>query len=273
MTSQFVTVNETKLHYLSEGQGDAVLLLHGFPTSSYLYRNVIPEISKTHQAIALDFPGFGQSGKSLDSSYSFNFYNDIIDGFLNQLGIGKVTLVVHDLGGPLGLLWAVRHPEKVEKIVFLNTLVFAEFSYAVKIFMLMTRLPFVKGWLSSPNGVAWAMRFGVSQKEKLTAEIIKDYQSPFLTSSHQKALLKTVNNLSLKAFDEIEKKLPLMKVPVQMIYGTGDRILPNVGKTMLRLKSKFPDASIHALDNCGHFLQEDEPEKIGQLINDFLKSS
>ena len=270
MKSQFIKINNLQLHYLTEGEGEAVLMLHGFPTSSYLWRNVIPEISKTHQTIALDLPGFGESNKSLDHSYSFNFYDKIIDGFLEKLGIAKVTLVVHDLGGPLGLLWAVRHPEKVQRLVFLNTIVYPNFSWGVKLFMVMTRLPFIKNWLSSPAGIAWAMKFGVSQKQNLTEAILQKYQAPFEEPAHRKALLKTVNNLSLKAFDEIMEKLPQFKIPVRLIYGKEDRILPKVTQTMQRLQTDFPKAQLTALSNCGHFLQEDEPQKVGQLIREFL---
>lgn len=272
MTSQFTNVNKVKLHYLEEGKGEAILMLHGFPTSGYLWRNVMPELSKDYRVIAMDLPGFGQSGKSHDLSYSFNFYDKIIDGFLNELDIAKVTLVLHDLGGPLGLLWAVRHQEKLEKLVLLNTLVYADFSWGVKLFMLGTRLPFVKSWLSSPKGIAWAMRFGVEQKEKLTPEVIQNYQAPFKSSADQKALLKTVSNLSLKAFGEIESNFPKLKIPIRVIYGKNDRILPKVANTMQRVKSDFPSAEVTVLPNCGHFLQEDEPEKIGQLILDFMKS-
>lgn len=271
MTSQFINVNDVKLHYYEEGEGAAILMLHGFPTSGYLWRNVMPELSKDYRVIALDLPGFGQSDKSHNLSYSFNFYDKIIDGFLNELGISNVTLALHDLGGPLGLLWAVRHQEKLEKLVLLNTLVYSDFSWGVKLFMLGVRLPFVRTWLSSAKGIAWAMRFGVEQKEKLTPEVIQNYQVPFKSSSDQKALLKTVSNLSLKAYDEIEEIFPKLKIPIRVIYGVNDRILPKVADTMERVKSDFPSAEVTALPNCGHFLQEDEPEKIGQLILDFMQ--
>lgn len=272
MTSQFIKVHNVKLHYYEEGEGKVILMLHGFPTSGYLWRNVIPELSKKFRVIAMDLPGFGQSDKSHEHSYSFNFYDKIIDGFLDELGISKVTLALHDLGGPLGLLWAIRHEEKLEKLILLNTLVYSNFSWGVKLFMIGLRLPFVKNWFSSPKGIAWAMRFGVEQKERLTPEVIQSYQAPFKKSADQKALLKTVTNLSLKAFDEIEDKFPKLKIPIRVIYGENDRILPKVADTMRRVKSDFPSTKVTALPNCGHFLQEDEPEEIGQLMLDFMRS-
>ena len=80
------------------------------------YRNILPELGKTQRAIALDLPGYGLSGKPLDVRYGFNFYADILDGFLDALDIGDTNLCVHDLGGPVGLYWALRHPGRVPKL-------------------------------------------------------------------------------------------------------------------------------------------------------------
>ncbi len=103
ISSRSVEVDGLRLHYLESGSGEPVLLLHGWPTSSFLYRNVIGHVAQNSRAIALDLPGFGSSDKPLDASYSFRFYSRVLDGFLSALGIDKTSLVVHDLGGPVGL--------------------------------------------------------------------------------------------------------------------------------------------------------------------------
>jgi len=91
--SNFVEINDLRIHYLSVGKGEPVLLLHGWPTSSYLWRNIMVPLSKSKQVIALDLPGFGRSGKLLNVSYSFNFYDRIIDSFLEKSGISRTNLV------------------------------------------------------------------------------------------------------------------------------------------------------------------------------------
>ena len=268
--SNFISIDGIKLHYLCAGQGETVLLLHGWPTSAFLYRNMILPLSEKHQVIAIDLPGFGLSEKPSDVSYSLNFYNKIIDHFLTTLKIKKVNLVVHDLGGPIGLLWAVRHREKILRLIFLNTLVYKQFSWAVILFTLAAKLPLVKNWLSSAAGIAFAFKIGVFNQENVTPEMLENYQATFQTRSARAALLKAATNVSLKAFDEIEAGLPKFDIPVQLIYGEADRILPDVAKTMARLKEDLPQASIHPLPNCGHFLQEDQPIIISELILDFL---
>lgn len=270
--SNFIQLENLKLHYLSIGAGESILMLHGWPTSSYLWRNVMPELSKNNQVIALDLPGFGQSDKVLEDSFSFNYYDRIIDSFLEKLEISKVHLVVHDLGGPVGLYWATKHPEKIKSLVLLNTLVYPEMSWAVKLFMLMTFMPVVKKWLWSSSGIVWAMRLGVYNKSKLTKDILYNYHIPFSNQEKRKVLLKTVQRLSPKGFITIAQKLQEFNIPVRLIYGENDKILPDVAKTMERVKKDLPQAEIFSIAKCGHFLHEDEPERLSELLVEFYNS-
>ncbi|BDS15343.1 alpha/beta fold hydrolase [Aureispira anguillae] len=270
MNSNYIIIDNIKLHYLEAGKGEVVLMLHGFPTSSHLWRNVMLPIADSHRVIALDLPGYGWSEKPLTASYSFKYYARILSEFLYQLDINEVNLVVHDLGGPVGLLWAVQHPKLVKRLALLNTLVYAKFSWGVILFGIAIKLPGVKNWLSSPSGIAAAIRFGMEHKQKLNEDIIANYKAPFIEKKARKALLKTASNLSLKGFKEIEEKLPLFKIPVRAIYGVNDKILPKVKETMERVKKDLPQTVITAIPNCGHFLQEDEPELVGKLLSEFL---
>ena len=190
ITSKYVKVEETQLHYLEAGKGEAVLCLHGFPTSAYLWRNIMPKVAETHRIIALDLPGFGKSDKPPAASYSLNYYAKILTAFLDELGIEKIHLGVHDLGGPIGMLWAVRNRDHILSISLFNTLVYPKFS-----------------------------------------------------------------------------------VPIRIIYGSKDRILPKVARTMARIQEDLPQAQSTALPNCGHFLQEDEPENIAKLLSAFLNGN
>jgi len=175
-TSHYTTVNSLRLHYLESGTPDPnvppILLLHGFPTSSHLWRNVMPELAKTHRAIAIDLPGYGLSDKPLDVKYDFAFYENVLNDLLDALGIAETNLAVHDLGGPIGLFWAVRNPQRVKNVVLLNTLVYPETSWAVKLFLIALRTPGVRDYLVSPKGIAAAMKLGVVHKDRLTREAL-----------------------------------------------------------------------------------------------------
>ena len=275
-TSHYVQVNSLRLHYLESGTPDPntppILLLHGFPTSSHLWRNVMPELAKTHRVIAIDLPGYGLSDKPLDVTYDFEFYESVIDGFLDALDIHTTNLAVHDLGGPIGLFWAVRHPRRVRDIVLLNTLVYPETSWAVKLFLLAMRVPGLRDFIVRPGSIAGAIKFGVVHKERLTREVLTPYTAPFEDAAARKALIKAGSGLGTGGLAEIARKLPALEVSLRLIYGENDRALPDVAKTMQRVQRDHPLAELTALPNCGHFLQEDEPERVAQLIAEFLNT-
>ncbi len=270
ITDETVEVDGVKIHYLAAGAGEPVLLVHGWPTSSFLWRHVMPPIAERNRVIAIDLPGFGQSDKPLDVSYSFRYYDRIFEGFVDALGFESISLAVHDLGGPLGLYWACQHPKRVQRLALLNTLVYPNPSWAVIVFVLSTKLPMVRSLLTSPWGLKAAMRFGVHDRRKVTDEVVFGVQAPFQDDASRKALLKAGHGLSPKGFQEIAAKLPTLDVPVRVIYGARDRILPDVAKTMQRVQQDLPQAEVTVLPNCGHFLQEERPGDIGELLADFF---
>jgi haloalkane dehalogenase len=273
LSSQFITVEGVKLHYLTGGTGQPILLLHGFPTSSFLYRNVAPYLVEHGQVIALDLPGFGQSDKPLEASYSFRYFGRILTQFVEALQLEQVGLVVHDLGGPIGLHWACQQPERIAKLALLNTLVYPEFSWAVIAFTLGLKMPLVKQWLASPSGLKAAMRLGMTHPDKLTPEVLEGVQVPFRTPQARQALLKAGAGLHPDGFRDIAKRLPSFQIPVRIIYGERDRVLPDVAATMQRVRRDLPHAQVTALPNCGHFLQEDSPDEVGQLLAAFFKEA
>ena len=265
-----IQVDDLELHYLEAGSGPALLLLHGWPTSSYLWRHCMPEMAQTHRVIALDLPGFGDSSKPLDASYSFSFHARVLNGFCDALGLQDVGLAVHDLGGPIGLFWAIENPQRLRQLALLNTVVYPQMSWAVIVFVAMCRLPGARSWLTSPAGLRFSMRFGVSDKAGLSEETIRCYQAPFASQQARKALAKTAYGLHPKGFATLAEKLSQLTCPVRIIYGRDDRILPDVAKTMTRVQRDLPQAVATSLPNCGHFLQEDRAEEVGSLLADFF---
>ena len=269
-TRHHLTANSLDLHYLEAGQGDPVLLLHGFPTSSHLYRNILPELGKTHRAIALDLPGYGLSEKPLDIAYDYELYNKTLNAFLDARHIERTHLVVHDLGGPAGLYWAVHNPGRVRSIVILNTLVFPEVHWTVTAFLLALRTPGLRDFLVSPKGIVATMKLGVVHKERMNREVLTPYTAPFESPAARKALIRAGSGLGTAGLAKIARELLSYETSIRLIYGQNDRVLPDIAKTMARLKRDHPEAELTALPGCGHFLQEDEPERVGQLIGEFL---
>lgn len=271
--SNYVTVNGLDLHYLEAGSGTPVLFLHGWPTNAQLWRHVLPEVGAFRRAIALDLPGFGKSSKPTDVRYGFTFFEEVLSGFVSALNIDRLGLGVHDLGGPVGLYWAAKNRDRVIDLAILNTLVFPELSWAVKLFVLSTYAPGVSQFVSSQRGLAGAMRFGVQDKSRITREVAALYQEPFVDSQSRRALLKTAQGLGAGGMRFIGGELPNFTMPVCILYGEEDRILPDVAKTMSRVKEQIPHASLASLPNCGHFLQEDRPDDVATALASFFSET
>jgi pimeloyl-ACP methyl ester carboxylesterase len=272
IASKYVTVDGgLQLHYREVGSGPPVLMLHGWPTSSYLWRNILPEVGKHRRAIALDLPGFGRSDKPLDASYSFRYHERVLDGFLAALGIDTLGLVVHDLGGPIGLWWAVHHADRIDKLGLLNTIVYPPFSAAVMAFVGACRVPGLSHLISSQWGLKVAMQIGVGDRSRLSDEAVRAVQEPFESRAARRALCKAGYGLHPRGFNEIVERLPSLRMPIRAIYGQKDRILPEVGPTMERIARELPQTELTVLPDCGHFCQEERPEEIGQMLDSFFR--
>ena len=258
------------LAYRELGSGPPVLLLHGWPTSSFLWRDVMPPIARQNRAIALDLPGFGGSDKPLGVSYDFELFEGAIDAFLAALEIDEVAIAVHDLGGPVGLHWALHRPERVTSVALLNTLLYPEFSEAVLAFIRACTEPSMRKFITSPEGLEAAMRLGLAGDQGLSEEALAGVREPFVTEESREALADAGIGLQPEGFVDIARLLPSLRVPVRVVYGEQDRILPDVADTMARVQKDVPHAVVTALPDCGHFLQEEAPREIGELLAEFF---
>jgi pimeloyl-ACP methyl ester carboxylesterase len=250
-----------------------VLLLHGWPTSSFLWRHVIPALAERNRVIAVDLPGFGRSDKPLDASYSFGFYDRFLDGFLAEAGVETTGLAVHDIGGPIGLHWAARNSGRITRLALLNTLVYSRLSAAAVAFVAAARAPGIRSALTAPRALRWALRLGVENKDGLGEDTVRAYQEPFRDRRSRRVLAKAGSSLHPSGLKEIEAWLPRMEVPVKIVYGERDRILPDVERTMRKVAEDVPGAvESTALTDCGHFLQEDRPDLVGEELAPFFGS-
>ena len=265
-----VRVDGLRLAYRELGDGPPVLLLHGWPTSSFLWREVMGPIARANRVVALDLPGFGASDKPVGTRYSFDFFGRALDLFLARLGIDQLGLAVHDLGGPVGLHWALDRPGRLTRLALLNTLVYPEFSEAVKEFVRACAAPELSETITSPAGLESIMRDGLADPAKLSAEVLAAVQEPFRTAEARRALADAGIGLSRKGFAQIARRLPTLRIPVRVVYGARDRVLPDVADTMARVKIDLPQADVTVLPECGHFLQEEAPAEVGELLGCFF---
>jgi pimeloyl-ACP methyl ester carboxylesterase len=265
-----VQVDGLTLGYRESGAGPPVLLLHGWPTSSFLWREVMVPIARANRVVALDLPGFGASDKPLEVRYNFAFFSRVLDLFLAKLGIAELGLAVHDLGGPIGLHWLLHRPGRITKLALLNTLVYPEFPDAVKEFVRACAAPDASEKLTSPSGLEEIVRDGLADRASLPPETLAALLEPFQTPDSRRALAAAGIGVERRGFIAIAQKLPSLRIPVRIIYGERDRLLPDVATTMARVKADVPHAEVTALPDRGHFIQFEAPEQVGAWLAVFF---
>jgi haloalkane dehalogenase len=257
--------------YVDEGQGPPVLLLHGWPMSSFLYRGITPVLATSHRVIVPDLPGFGASSKPLGRPYSFELFADVLDALVERLELDKLGLVVHDLGGPIGVHWALHRPGRVSRLALLNTLLYPDFDPSVLEFVTQLTDETRQGELVSDEGLHEILRFGVSDPDALSVEALEGITAPFETAEDRRALALAGVGLHPDGFTTIARRLSGLEIPVLGLYGTDDRILPDVANTFASVKRDVPHAEIEAIDGAGHFLQEEVPGAVALRLARFFR--
>jgi haloalkane dehalogenase len=281
---RFVTVRvaeaEHELSYVESGQGEPVLLLHGNPTWSFLYRNVIPELAGL-RAIAPDFLGFGRSDK-LERSEDYTLANHLaaLEQLVASLGLEKITLVVHDWAGPIGLSYAVDHPEKIQRLVIMNTWAFAPRAHNKVPQPLKTFRRRGLGELlvlGLDAFVRYALPYGVvHRKERMTKEVMAAYRAPFPNWRSRWPVLAFPRGIPISESDSsfermkrTDEGLRALEQPTLLIWGAKDPVFP--ARVMAKFKERLRNVKRELVfEDASHFLQEDRPREIGEAIRAFV---
>jgi len=271
-TSQqhLMDVDGLTVAYLDEGQGRPLLLLHGWPTSSFLYRNITPVLAQRHRVVVPDLPGFGASSKPVDRTYSFELFASVLDALVERLGLDDLGLLVHDLGGPIGVHWALHRPGRVSRLALLNTLLYPDFDPTVIDFVMTLADEDRRHELVSEDGLREVLRVGVSHAEALSDESLDGITAPFTSEEDRRALAQAGFGLHPDGFADIARLLPDVQIPVLGLYGSDDTILPDVAETFAHVQRDVPHAQIEAVPGAGHFLQEEVPSLLAGRLSEFF---
>lgn len=265
-------VQDLTIAHRELGDGPPVLMLHGWPTSSHLWTPVMPAVAAAgRRAIAVDLPGFGGSSKPLDRRYEYGLFAGAIESLLESLGVSSLGLVVHDIGGPIGLRWALDNRERVERLAILNTLVYPEFDEMTMNFVQALSTPGRREEITSRAGLEQALRLGLVDQSLVTVELLDAVDAPFATADDRRALAAAGIQLELDVFRTLADRLgELDGIPTTIIYGEQDRILTDIERTLARVREQLPSATVHRFPDAGHFLQYEKGEEVGALLADFF---
>ena len=280
--SKFLEVRGSQMHYVEEGEGDPVLFLHGNPTSSYLWRNIMPHVSPHARCIAPDLIGMGKSDKP-DLEYRFFEHANYVEGFVDALELDNLTLVLHDWGSALGFHFAALDSKRIKAIAFMESIVLpvpswdafsSEFREIFQAFrtegvgwdLIVNKHMFVEKIL--PSGVV----------RPLTEEEMNVYRAPYTDPSSRKPLWRWPNEIPIEgepsdvaeAVNKYNRKLVDWDVPKLLFYAEPGAIMPRpmVEWCEVNLKNL---TSIN-LGAGSHYLQEDHPHAIGAGIAEWYQA-
>jgi haloalkane dehalogenase len=277
--SNFHEVGGQKLHYVDEGAGDEILVMvHGNPTWSFYYRRLIQAFKDTYRVIVPDHIGCGFSDKPQDYPYTLQTHIYNLDSLLATTGDKKVTLAVHDWGGAIGMGWAIRHPERVKKIVVFNTAAFL--SQRIPFRINICRIP-IFGALAIRGFNAFAgaaIHMAVQKPERLTPAIKAGFLKPYNNWANRIATLRFVQDIPLhdthpsyQTLKTIDENLHLFADrPILIQWGKGDWCFDlSFYQSWLE---RFPQAERDLYEDASHYVIEDAHEKIIPRMQKFLQA-
>jgi haloalkane dehalogenase len=270
----YLELEGLRMHYLDEGQGEPILLLHGEPTWSFLYRRMIPRLRARFRCVAPDYIGFGRSDKWTDvGAYSIARHLEFVEGFVAALDLRRITVVVQDWGGPLGLFYAIRHPERMARLVILNTGLLSG--------DLETLTPGLQSWReyvsrTADLPVGLILKRSIAKRYELAPEVVAAYDAPFPTPQSKAgarafpALIPTTPDAPWAAeMRETKAALAKWEKPALVCFSDSDPVFPpQVGEALARL---IPGARFALVPGAGHFLQEEKGPEIAEEILHFVR--
>ena len=280
MPEHDLKILDSTIHYCELGAGEPIVFLHGNPTSSYLWRNVIPRLEAEGRCLAPDLIGMGQSGKpAID--YRFVDHARYLDAWFDALALANVTLVLHDWGSALGFHWAARHPERVAAIVFMEAIVkpltWQEWPEAARDVFRGFRTPGVGEKLIFEKNVFIENVLPGSILRKLGAEEMDAYRAPFRDPKSRTPVWRWPNEIPLEGE-------PQDVVAIVTAYGKwlGESDVPKLllafepgailGAELVEYcADHFRNLEVRSLGEGSHFVQEDQPEAIGDAIREWRR--
>jgi haloalkane dehalogenase len=269
--SHFADVDGVRVHYVDEGSGPPLLLLHGNPTWSFLYRDVINGLRDRYRCIAPDHPGFGLS-KTVPPGYGFTpaEHARVLEQLILQLDLSGVTMMVQDWGGPIGFAAATRQPERVDAFVIANTWAWPKSDPGTQVFSRLLGGPIGGYLILKRNFFVEKIVPGGVKLRKLPEQVMNAYRGPFPDPDSRKPVHVFPHEIlgSRPFLAKIEGRLPtLAGKPALIVWPTKDVAFRDA--ELRRWEQLFPQHHTVKIEGAGHYVQEDAPDQIVQAIRDW----
>lgn len=275
--SRFLDLGGVRYHYVDEGRGDPLLMLHGNPTWSFYYRNLILGMRGHYRVVAPDHIGCGLSDKPQAYDYTLERHMANLGALIQHLQLKKITLVMHDWGGPIGMGYAARHPDNVKRFVLFNTAAFRASGMPLR--LRLCRIPGV-GALAI-RGLNLFARVAIliacHHRRRMTPAVRAGYLAPYNSYANRIAHLRFVQDIPMNpkhptygALRAIEEGLAQFKHhPMLIIWGGRDPVFTD--RFLETWKERFPGAWVKRIEDAGHYVVEDAHERIVPWLREFLE--
>ncbi|MFB6286741.1 MAG: alpha/beta fold hydrolase [Candidatus Bipolaricaulia bacterium] len=268
-----VIVNGERIAYTEQGQGPPVVLIHGTPSHSYIWRHVLPAVRDAgYRVFAFDLLGFGRSEKpAFERDTSVAAQAELLDELLEHWDVPSAHLVGHDLGGAVSLIVAVRHPERVRSLLLADTVSYDSWPSETWQAIIERRMD---DYQAMPLDDFRAMmtrqlRMTVFDKGRMSGATLEAYLAPFRTELGKMAFFAhQVQHYDSRYTEAIEDDLARLTVPVRIVWGENDEWQPLAYGE--RLRADIPEATLVTIPEAGHFVMEDAPERVRSEIVTFL---
>ncbi|BAY19004.1 alpha/beta hydrolase fold protein [Anabaenopsis circularis NIES-21] len=274
---KYITTNGVKLHYVTQGTGPLMLMLHGFPEFWYSWRHQIPEFAENFQVVALDLRGYNDSEKPKEqSAYVMDEFIKDVEGVIKGLGHEKCILLGHDWGGAIAWCFAYAHPEMLEKLIVLNLPHPAKFSQGLSTpqqllrswYMFLFQLPVIPEFLLQAfdyQPIAQTIQGTAVNKNAFTASDLEAYKKAAAKSGALTAMLNYYRNIFSHFLPS--KNWGILNVPTLLIWGENDTAL---GKELTYGTDAYvSNLQIQYIPNCGHWVQQEQPQLVNRYISEF----
>ena len=282
--SNYMDLNGLKYHYLDEGTGNPVIMLHGNPTWSFYYRSLINKLSPDYRIIVPDHIGCGLSDKPNPKRYDYRLKSrvDDLEALSKHLNLKrKISLVVHDWGGMIGMAFALKHRKIIDRLVIMNTAAFlppGNKNLPLSLWVVRNINPLAAVTVLGFNLFSLGALFLASHKG-LSSEVKAGLTAPYNSWKNRVATLKFVQDIPLGPKDpsyqlvkDVDDNLHKMKdIPMLICWGNRDFVFDN--DYLEQWRRRFPQAIVHTFANAGHYVLEDETDRICALVGDFFNKT
>ena len=271
MTTKIAHQNH-QINCTIEGNGEAVLFLHGWPTNARLWNSQVEAFKNGYKVITIDWLGFGTSDKPVAYHYTFAKMQEILDAVLSQIleKEERVNIVAHDIGGPPAILWAHQNPDRLQRLILLNTVIYPFSTALDQMSHLFFKIPLIREMIVSRFGLNCLMQSltssGIRQVQNSIKEILDSHEN-----SNSRVKLKTIleplHEGKQNEFHQLANKFATINGKKCLIIARQD---PLCYKHIQKLSDDNPDVPAYIIEKCGHYIAIDKPAELNKILGNIL---